>query len=309
MATQKTQLRRRGAGWVQIGYGVQVPAGLTGREALLAELAAWLPHLPSSAVFTGLTAACVHGLWLPPATEDLPVFVAMSPAQGEVTPVRRGLIVSRHAGAPESVSVDGLPVAPPAQALLATARHLSALDLAVLVDSALHLGACGVDDLASAAAPRRKGAPALRAAIARADGRSESPWETILRLLHEVLGVPVTPQAELYDEQGRFIARADLLVAGTRSVHEYDGAHHREAAQQRADLVRRRNLANAGYHLRGYTSDVLLTKAATVQRDCEAALGHVLPDGGLLTWHRLVRASLHTPAGRRRLAERLGRAR
>jgi hypothetical protein len=44
------------------------------------------------------------------------------------------------------------------------------------------------------------------------DGRSESPWESVLRLLHVAADVEVEPQKKIYDEWGNFVARADLWV-------------------------------------------------------------------------------------------------
>lgn len=49
-------------------------------------------------------------------------------------------------------------------------------------------------ELARVAAWRRRGAPALRAAMQYADGRAESPWESLLRLLHQLCDVSVEPQ-------------------------------------------------------------------------------------------------------------------
>jgi hypothetical protein len=187
---------------------VTVPAHLTGRAALVAELAAWQDHLPASAVFTGLTAAAIHGLWLPGPIDALPHFVAMGSVKGEVKPIRSGLRVSRHPAPPARTEVEGLRVAPVADALLACARILCPLDLVVLIDSALHLARCTVEGVAATARHRRKGAPALRAALELADGRSESAWESVLRFLHHVLGVAVTPQVNLHDDQGRFGGRS-----------------------------------------------------------------------------------------------------
>jgi len=300
--------RRRGRRWLPLGHGIQAPAGLEGRDAAIAELQAWLPLVPASGAFTGLTAARVHELWLPPVPASLPLFVAMGSVRGEVKPDRTRLLVSRHPCSPPSSIIEGLPVAPVPDALLACARWLGILDLVVLIDSALHLRLCTIDDVKRAAAPRRKGAPALRAALAAADGRSESPWETLLRLLHLVLGVDVTPQVRILDRTGGFVARADLLLDGTRTVHEYDGADHRTADQHRRDLDRDRRLVGADHVRRGYTSEVVLHRPVAVLRDCELALGRRLPSAGLQTWNSLLATSLFTPAGSRAVHRRIAQA-
>ena len=86
----------------------------------------------------------------------------------------------------------------------------------------------------------------LRRALALADGRSESPWESVLRLLHVSCGVPVVPQHEVYDD-GVLVARGDLWIRGSRMLHEYDSGSHLERQRQRADLRRGRRLANIGW--------------------------------------------------------------
>jgi hypothetical protein len=81
-----------------------------------------------------------------------------------------------------------------AETLLACARDLGLIDLVVLLDCVLHLRLVDRDELERVASQHRRGAPALRRALLLADGRSESPWETILRLFHVVCGLEVWPQ-------------------------------------------------------------------------------------------------------------------
>jgi hypothetical protein len=71
-----------------------------------------------------------------------------------------------------------------------------------------------------------------------------------MRVLHLAAEIPVTPQHEIFDERGRFIARADLRIGGTRRIHEYDGAGHREADVHEVDLERDRALLAVAW-LRG----------------------------------------------------------
>lgn len=295
--------RRRGKHWIQLGYGIQMPTGLEGRAALVAECAAWAPLLPPSGAFTGLTAAQLHGLWTPPTPAGTPLFAAVGRVKDEVKPDRSELRVSQHPDPPPSVIVDGLRVVTVAETLLACARNLGLLDLVCLIDSALHLGLATPADLWPA--PRRKGAPALRRALALADARSESPWESLLRLLHWCLDVAVTPQVELVDATGRFVARADLMLDGTETLHEYDGADHRDAAQHRKDLDRDRRIVTSGRARRGYTSDIVLYSPQVVMWDCEATLGRRLEPVGLDHWRRLVAESLRTASGRQQFLARL----
>lgn len=297
--------RRRGSRWVRLGYGVQRPTDVEPGDVFEAELRAWADVLPSSGVFTGLTAARRHGLWLPPLPEGLPIFVAMD--RREVRSVRPQLLVSRHPNPPARDRTDGVPVAPIPDLLLAAARWLGILDLTVLVDSALRLGT-PPDALAEVAAAGRRGAPRLRQALQWSDPRSESPWESLLRMLHRAIDVPVVPQANIYDGSGVFLARADLLLPGTQTLHEYDGAGHRDQRQQRSDLDRDRRLLRGGYVRRGYTSVEVVTRPITVLRDCDLTLGRPHDPTRIQAWYALLRDSLFTDAGAARLLYRLGRA-
>jgi hypothetical protein len=283
-----------------------MPSGLSGRDAVVAELAAWQPLLPPPGMWTGLTALGVHQLWLPDIPTAMPLFAAMGSVPGEVKPDRDRLRVSRHPSSPAFTDIEELRVAPVPDALLASARILGLLDVVCLIDSAFHLGLCTSAEIETAAGVRRKGAPALRRALGHAHAGTESSWETVLRMLHVCLGVAVVPQQDLYDDLGRFVGRADLLIEGTRTLHEYDGAPHREPAQHRKDLSRDRDLVNAGYVRRGYTAPVVLRSPQLVQADCETALGRPVPWEGVSAWLALVSQSLLSTSGQKAVLRKVG---
>jgi len=290
---------------VRAGQGVHIPAGLTGSAAYDAELAAWAHLLPASGVFTGLTAARLHGLWLPSLPPGLPHFVAMGTVPGEVRPMRPQLHVVRHPTPPSRDPRRDLPLATVAETLLETARFLPLLDLVALVDSALQLRRTTLAELAAVAGRRRRGAPALRRALGYADARSESAWETLLRMLHVVCGIEVEPQVEFFDEFGRFVARADLHVTGTRLVQEYDGAEHRTRERQAHDLRRERGLADIGVTRRGYVAREVLDQSHLILGAADRALGRESLTSAS-PWLRLVAESCYRPAGRRALAATVG---
>ena len=211
--------RVRRTGWHRVGFG------LYRRETDLAapwcDLVAWSQVLPSSGVLTHLTAAALHDLWLPPLPDGLPVIVSMAKAQ--TRPKRPEVTVIRHTRPVARTTRRGLPVATVEETLLACARDLALLDLVVLGDSALQAGRTTREALLASASRRRWGAPALTRAVGWMDGRSESPWESLLRVLHRMCAVPVEPQHEVRDAAGRFVARGDLWLVGSRMLHEYDG--------------------------------------------------------------------------------------
>lgn len=280
---------------VPLGHGVSIASGLADEEAFNAGLAAWRAVLPPSAAFTSLTAARAHGLWLPPPAPRTPWFVVMGRDNGESVPVRPELHVTRPAAAPAVLG--GITTV--AATLAACARDCSLLDVVVLIDSALHLELVDTASIRDAARPRLKGTPRLRKALALADGRSESAWETLLRVLHVTAGIDVEPQAEIVDDAGRFIARADLLLTRTRALHEYDGADHRSPKGQAHDLRRDRRLVAAGYVRRGFVAKDLLRHPHLVIEEACASVGVPFTIERIDPWLRLVGGSLFSASGQR----------
>ena len=178
--------------WDRVTRGVHVPQD----AGAVARWRAWCSVLPAGAALTGLTAAAARGWWLPPVPTDLPVFAAQP--RTAVLPVRSGLHVTRLARPPAIEHVREVPVTAADETLLICARLLSPLDLVVLVDGALAAGSCTLEELRTfcgdAATTRRPGVRALRSALARADDRTESAWETMLRVLHVSAGIAVQLQ-------------------------------------------------------------------------------------------------------------------
>ena len=268
------------------------------------DLLAWKLVLPPSGAFTHLSAAGEYGWWLPPLPDDLPVFVSMAANEGR--PKREGLRVARLAGATAIEMRGGLPLTGPEETLLACARDLRLLDMVVLVDAALHMKSCTPDDIAELAQPRRRGAPMLQQALRLADARSESAWETMLRMLHVACEVPVEPQLEVFDETGAFVARGDLWISGTKTLHEYDGDEHLQRPRQRKDLRRQRELGHLDWTRRGYTSHEVTRQAVGILRDADESLGRPHRPERARAWHALLTESLFTPTGTERLRARLG---
>jgi very-short-patch-repair endonuclease len=292
--------RRRSKAWARVSYGLY-------RTQECSVLHAWQLVLPPTGRFTHLTAAALMGWWLPPLPAGLPMLAAVD--RSSTRPTRAGLHVVRTDPIITTREMDGLRLDAPGEVVLACARDLGLLDLVMLVDGALHLGACTRAELTAAAAPRRKGGPAVRRALELADRRSESPWESVLRLHHVVCEVPVEPQRELWTSEGDFVARADLWIEGTRTIHEYDGGVHLSREQQRADLARARRLSDAGYVRRGYTAHDLLRQPVCILREADRALGRPHDPSRLREWHALLTASLLTESGQRRLMRRLASSR
>jgi hypothetical protein len=234
--------------------------------------------------------------------DRLPLFVASARADRID---RVGLAVCRHDVLPSWELVQGVRVSPPAETLLACARDLGLLDVVVLGDAAAHAGHVSRVELLAAARQRRRGAPLLRRAIPLMDGRAESIYEGLLRMLHEVCRVPVEPQYVVRDPAGDVVARADLRIIGTNRLPEYDGEDHLHRFRQRRDLRRAGRIADAGFERRGYTMEDVLFGGSSILRDADRALGRPHEPERIAAWHELLRDSLFSATGRHRLVRRL----
>lgn len=280
------------------------------KDEFVRDLKACQTVLPPGAVFTHVTAARVLGWRLPKLPEQVPVFAAVG--AGDRRPRRPGLICSRlrrtpHPDEPRSsarLPITPVPIDSPEEILLRAARDLGVLDLTVMIDSARRLGHIDEKRMELVLASGRPGVRLLRAAWERSDPRADSGTETLLRVFHEAIDVPVTPQAELFDADGALIGKGDLLVDGTCFVHEYDGEHHRDARQQRTDLRRERRWHGTGYVRSGFTLDDLLNHPMVMMHEIDRALERPHHAHRLARWRRLVDNSLYSQAGRERVMNR-----
>lgn len=291
------------SGWDRLSHGLHLPE-LKNEPATartLRQLDAWRLVLPPDSGCTHITAAWLRGWWMPQLPEHVPVFAS---GPGSEHPRRAGLVYSRldGLGAPELVR--GLPTVAPEETLLRAARDLSLVDLTVMTVSARRSGELDEAALNFLCASRRPGVRALRAALSWADARYESPFEVLLAFFHLLAGVAVEPQHRVDDRDGRFVARGDLWVVGTNSIHEYDGAVHDERRQRAADLRRERRLLDTPYVRRGYVADDLFNHPVAMLREIDAAVGRRHDPRRLGPWRRQLSQSTYSASGRRRLQNR-----
>ena len=194
----------------------------------------------------------------------------------------------------DRLEVGGLPVTTPLRTCLDLARHRPARESVMVLEAALHGGLVAAEDLRSAVVGARgPGAPALRRAVAVADGRGESPLESLLWLAAHVAGI-----APLLDRQVRFVdadghvLRADFASRGRRVVVECDGfAHHGDRRAWRHEVRLSRRLAALGLRVVRVCWEDQMTVPDEVVADLGRLLGRPVPP------HRLaaVRAVLLRP--------------
>lgn len=261
--------------------------------------------LAPDAVFTHLTSARLRGWWLP-LLDDLPVIACTD--RDAAHHDRRGVYVRRCAiPAGHREELDGIPVASAEWTIVELAEQLNLIDLVVIIDSALHFGHTTLDRILETMRPGRRGVRVLRRALALADDRSESQWETILRLLHQLCGIAVEPQVLIANAAGVVVARADLRIRGTDRLPEYDGADHRARDQHRRDLRREKALARMSCERYGYTAVEILRSPETVIGDAEDALGLTHNPQRLAAWRHEVGLSSLSARGLRALNDRMAR--
>ncbi|MFM9048622.1 MAG: hypothetical protein ACKOMX_01065 [Actinomycetota bacterium] len=157
---------------------------------------------------------------------------------------RRDLMIT------DVTEVKGFPVTTPARTFADVADRLALPSLVAVGDDFLRRGLCARPELAAALTrgEGQRGIRKARRALDLLDPTSESPRESITRAIIIEAGLPApTPQVNIYDRFGRFIARGDLVYEEARVVIEYDGFHHLTLEGQRKDARRRGELGIEGW--------------------------------------------------------------
>ncbi len=219
------QLRR--GRWRRIRRGAYVDARAWARldddDRHVVAAAAVQRSLQHPAVLSHVSAAAVLRLPLPDV--DLATVHVTRPRRGQS---RREAGVAHHvAFLPDDQVVRrrGLELTRPDRTVLDVARALG-LEIGVVVaDAALRLNLATKDGLAELAVATADWPGSRRAndVVAVADGRSESPGESRLRVLCVVQGLPTpTPQVEIRSD-GRVVARVDGLLEDDWTILEFDG--------------------------------------------------------------------------------------
>jgi very-short-patch-repair endonuclease len=206
------------------------------------------------AVVAGVSAARLHKLaglprWTPAEQPHLLLPVGRTYNARSGIRVRTGL----HEG--EATSRTGFRVTTLDRTVRDMARDVELDDLICLVDSALGTGW-------QPQSPK----PKLRAALALADGRSESTFETLIRLLLVRAGIPPqTLQFRVFNKNGREVARVDMAWPSLKLAVEADGREHHDLPKALyRDRVRSNDLAYEGWITLRFTWVDLLGDPETI---------------------------------------------
>jgi len=226
-------------------------------------------RLPERAAFSGNTAAWLLGLDFSPC-EPIEVTIPRDlPARA------RAGVRLRRASLPDADFMirRGFRCTTPLRTACDLGSRADLVESTVALDMALHAGIVDLRALTSyvEASAGTKGIKRLRRAVGFAEPRSESPMETRLRLQLIKARLPRPEvQVDLYDDYGRFLARADLYYPDVRLVIEFDGQNHRDRLVP--DLRRQNALVNAGYHILRFTAPDVLTHSAVASQVRRARL-------------------------------------
>ncbi len=219
--------RSRATGSVErVRWGAYLPVvpsqgrGRDARRRVLARIAAVQAQLAVDHWFSHESAAVIWGC------DTVRLSGAVHLTQ-EGRPARRGreLLVRHHGGVPldQRGVVHGLPVTSLERTLVDCAAMLPPDRALVIADSGLRLGAdpATIDRLLVARAGAR-GVRRARTTLALADGRAESPGETLVRQVLSTSGIAVPePQVPVVTHRGTF--RLDLGWRTQRLGLEFDG--------------------------------------------------------------------------------------
>lgn len=261
---------------------VEVPASPEDLNVRAARAAAeYLPLLrrDRGEVFSHTTALL---LWGAPircaATMHLAIPHPHAPARGKQVVGHR----SCRPGAPRDVTLQNgirLPCAGPVEALLQSASQLGFLELVVAADHLIRVRgpALGryslttLDELVAAAeATAASGMLRLRAALQVARVGAESRMESLQHFELARMGLDALElQANLHDDDGRWIGRFDAVDRKKRRILEYDGEQHRtDRAQYLRDEERLERARKAGYRvMRTHKEDFQPRSIARTRRE------------------------------------------
>lgn len=222
--------------------------------------------LPSDAVPSHMTALRVHGVSIGPW---LPLhFSTNSTSKSRHDDV----VLHRRRGALHPVHVAGEPTLGADRAFVDSATpslRLSFIQVVQAGDWLVHLKRTSVSTLVGYCdAVHLDGARRARMAARYVRERVESPMETFLRLMLVFARLP-EPECNLkmWDANGRFVARCDLVFARYRLIVEYDGLWHRRTqARRRKDRRRISALEALGWTVIVVTAEDRVDTRAIVLR-------------------------------------------
>jgi hypothetical protein len=248
----------------RVRHGVYVPTG-TPLGDVDARIVVAAASRPDGVVIGGWAAARLHERSVARSPEPIVVFDGTLPGAGvsrsplpvlvctpRSTRLRRtsGITIMRSdADVQERAVLEGVPVTSAVRSAFDIVRLWPPTAGVVALDRLRNLGLVAGTDLAEVLSRRAgwRGVGRARRVLELSDAGSESPRETIMRLLWMQTGL-VRPRANpvVRTLDGRFVARVDLIDPDAGVVGEYDGAFHATARRRSEDAARQERLEDLG---------------------------------------------------------------
>lgn len=221
-ASQLIRLRRGVYAWPDASAD---PAAtpLSGAEEHRRLVLATLPLVAPDAVVSHLSAAVLHGL--PVWTDRLTHVQVTRP--GATSGSRRGYLHVHVADLDRSevTRLQGTALTSLPRTIADLGRSLTFEQAVAAGDAALRSGMdVGVLAAGLNRARGRRGVAAARRVARFLDGRSESPGESLSRVLFHRMGLPPpTLQYDVFDDAGFLVGRSDFCWETERTLGEFDG--------------------------------------------------------------------------------------
>ena len=169
---------------------------------------------------------------------------------------------------------NGVPLTTVARTVVDLARTTSLREGVVVADSALHHGKTTKPDLYAVIGhcARWPGIAQARRAVDFSDALSESPFESLARLVFDQGGLPKPELQAWVGGQGRPLGRADFYWPAHATIAEADGASkYNDPARARDQLQRDENLRRAGFQVVHFTWHQLHQTPAQIVESVRAA--------------------------------------
>jgi hypothetical protein len=266
-----TKNHLRSAAWRRLFHDVYVRASEFGTDdhRMWCDAAALI--LPAGSAISGPSAAFLWGAGSPGRGAPVTVTVPLPRRMRE----RERLVVWHQLLPPgDVVSFAGVPVTSPARTAFDVGRQPDRPAAIMALDALLHRKVVKKERLADLAGDRAgwPGVAVFAARLAETEPLTESPMETLLRLLIIDAGLPrPVAQLDITTSAGLWLARVDLAYPALRIAIEYEGDHHRDRDTFREDITRKRRLEQAGWLVLRFTADDVFRTPAETARTIAAA--------------------------------------
>jgi hypothetical protein len=264
---------------LRVGWGYYATADLAELiprldvGALLLSAAAAVAALGPSAVVSHETAALLHGLSLLGPPPDV-LTITRPPGVGSRTGkpgvrVHSAALPAEHVGGRLAVPITTVP-----RTVIDLARVFDLPAGLVVADSALQQKLTSPRELRAviAACPRWRGVRRAAEVVAFADGRAESPLESLARLAFRDCGLPPQELQVVVEAGGEFIGRVDFMWKQFRTVAEADGeAKYKERSRASYEFKRDARLREAGFEVVHFTWKDITSHADAVASSIKKA--------------------------------------